>query len=83
MFLLFIALPGFGFGDVRLAGLLGLLSGMANVFAALFVAALAAGVVSILLLLARRARVGSYVPYGPYLVIGALWGMLAGGGSLG
>ena len=83
MFLLFIALPGFGFGDVRLAGLLGLLAGLTNDFSALTVAALAAGVVSIMLLATRRTRVGSSIPYGPYLVIGALWGMLAGGGPVG
>jgi leader peptidase (prepilin peptidase) / N-methyltransferase len=82
MFLLFMVMPGFGFGDVRLAGLLGLLSGLANVLPALFVAAIAAGVVSIVLLLTRRTKAGSYVPYGPYLVLGALWGMLAGGGTV-
>jgi leader peptidase (prepilin peptidase)/N-methyltransferase len=83
MYLLFMLMPGFGFGDVRLAGLLGLLSGLTNLLPALFVAAIAAGVVSILLLVTRRTSAGSYVPYGPYLVLGALWGMLAGGGSVG
>ena len=63
--------------------LLGLLAGQTNVFSTLTVAALAAGVVSILLLATRQARVGSSIPYGLYLVIGALWGMLAGGGPVG
>ena len=86
MSLVFIALPGFGFGDVRLAGLLGLLgllSGLTNIFPAFIVAAFAAGIVSLLLLATRRIRVGSYLPYGPYLALGALWGMLAGGGPVG
>jgi leader peptidase (prepilin peptidase)/N-methyltransferase len=83
MYLLFMVMPGFGFGDVRLAGLLGLLSGLTNLLPALFVAALAAGVVSTVLLVTRRAKAGTYVPYGPYLVLGAFWGMLAGGGPVG
>ena len=83
MFLLYVVMPGFGFGDVRLAGLLGLLSGLGNLAGALFLAALAAGVVSIALLATRRARLRGAVPYGPYLALGAFWGMLAGGGVVG
>jgi Flp pilus assembly protein protease CpaA len=79
MFALFLLLPGFGFGDVKLAGLLGLLSGLTNLLPALTVATLAAGAGSLLLLLLGRAKLRSVVAYGPYLALGAFWGMLAGG----
>ena len=78
MFLIFMALPGFGFGDVKLASLLGLLSGLSNLLPALTVAAIAAGVGSALLLATRRVGLRSTIAYGPYLVLGAFWGMLAG-----
>ena len=77
MFLFFLVLPGFGFGDVKLAGLLGLLAGLANVLPALLLAAVAAGLGSVVLLLLRRARLRSTVAYGPYLALGAFAGMLA------
>jgi leader peptidase (prepilin peptidase)/N-methyltransferase len=79
MFLLFLVLPGFGFGDVKLAGLLGLLSGLANMLPALTLGAVSAGVGSLILLALGRAHRRSLVAYGPYLALGAFWGMLAGG----
>ena len=77
MFIFYWVLPGFGFGDVKLAGLVGLLSGLANLLTSLTIAAFAAAAVSILLLVTRRATLGKSVPYGPYLALGAFAGMLA------
>jgi leader peptidase (prepilin peptidase)/N-methyltransferase len=79
MLLLFLVLPGFGFGDVKLAGLLGLLSGLPNLLPALTIGAVSAAAGSLILLALGRTRLHGLVAYGPYLALGAFWGMLAGG----
>ena len=59
---------GLGMGDVKLAGLLGLLLGTA-VVTALFLGTLAGGVASAALLARGRKR-GTTLAYGPYLCFG-------------
>jgi prepilin signal peptidase PulO-like enzyme (type II secretory pathway) len=84
MFVLYLIVPGFGFGDVRLMGLLGLVAGLSNLLPAVMVAVLAGGVGSVLagglrqvlLLFLRRKRPRAYLAYGPYLALGAFAGML-------
>jgi prepilin signal peptidase PulO-like enzyme (type II secretory pathway) len=65
----------FGFGDVNLAGLIGLAVGWPGVVASLLAGMLAAGVFSlgyVVVMLARR-RYTAFVPipYGPFLILGA------------
>jgi leader peptidase (prepilin peptidase)/N-methyltransferase len=70
---------GMGMGDVKLAGLMGLLLG-ASVAPALLIA-LVVGVLVGLAMLARRApgaRRGVGVPFGPFLAIGGLSALFAG-----
>lgn len=73
---IFVLLPGFGWGDVKLALLLGLVSGVAHTPMALFVAMASGGIVAALLLLSRRAGPRTVMPYGPYLAFGAFVGTL-------
>lgn len=66
----------FGFGDVTLAGLIGLAVGYPGVLVALVLGILAGGIFSLGYLVAMIAR-GRYVafvpiPYSPFLVLGAL-----------
>ena len=68
--LLRIRATAFGLGDVKLIVLLGLLCGWPALFPALLYGVLAAGVVSVALLL--RGRVKSVFSYGPYLILGGL-----------
>jgi len=72
---------GMGFGDVKLAPVLGAVLGWTAVAAAvvgLFAAfALGAGV-GIALMLARKAGRRSALPFGPFLIVGALIGLVAG-----
>lgn len=77
MLLVFMVVPGFGFGDVKLAALLGLVAGIANTPSALFVGVSAGGVASLVLLVARRIGPRQAIAYGPYLALGAFAGMLA------
>jgi leader peptidase (prepilin peptidase)/N-methyltransferase len=73
---------GMGFGDVKLAGLLGLYLGWLGwsaVWVGTFAAFLLGGVVGAVLLLARRARRGTAIPFGPYMVAGALLALFLAG----
>ena len=54
-----------------------LIAGAANVFYGLVAGALVAGIVVALLVATRRLTMHSYVPYGPFLIAGALWAILA------
>lgn len=65
---------GLGFGDVKLAGLLGLYLGYAGwpaVWWGPFLALVLGGVWSLLLVMTRRATLRSTVAFGPFLVAGA------------
>jgi leader peptidase (prepilin peptidase)/N-methyltransferase len=76
----------FGFGDVTLATVIGLLLGFPAVIEALMRGILYAGVFSILYLiyLRLRKRYASFIPipYGPFLILGALWVYFQGWTSL-
>ncbi|HOG48430.1 MAG TPA: A24 family peptidase [Anaerolineae bacterium] len=61
---------GMGFGDVKLAGYVGLAVGYPRVMTALLITALAGGVVAAALLLARRVGRRTYIPYAPFLALG-------------
>lgn len=72
--------PGMGFGDVKLAGVLGLYLGYlgwAHVFAGTFAAFLFGGLWSLGLLIARRGTLKSAIPFGPFMLAGAAAAMLA------
>jgi leader peptidase (prepilin peptidase)/N-methyltransferase len=73
---------GMGFGDVKLAGVLGLYLGWlgwAEVVVGAFLGFLLGGVVGILLILVRRAGRKSQLPFGPYMLAGAFIAILWGG----
>lgn len=81
-FALCVARPGgMGFGDVKLAGVLGAYLGYAG-WSALLVGAFAAfvlgGVVGVALLASRRGGRRSALPFGPFMLTGAGLGIAAG-----
>jgi len=76
MSIIYVVLPGFGLGDVKLAVLLGLVTGASDAVPALLVAMLAGGVAAAVLLVLRRAGPKTAIPYGPYLALGAFVGMV-------
>jgi leader peptidase (prepilin peptidase)/N-methyltransferase len=67
-----------GGGDVKLAALVGLVTGYPLVIEAIVLTILIGAVVSLVLLITRVRRLSDYVPYGPFLIAGAmitlLWG---------
>ena len=65
----------FGMGDVKLLVGVGLMTGLVRSFSGLLAGLLAAGLVLALLLVTRRIGRRTFVPFGPFLIFGALWGI--------
>jgi leader peptidase (prepilin peptidase)/N-methyltransferase len=66
----------FGMGDVKFLVGMGLLLGGERALGATLVGLSVAGVTLLVLLLTRRIGRKSYIPFGPFLILGALWGVL-------
>jgi leader peptidase (prepilin peptidase) / N-methyltransferase len=66
----------FGIGDVKLLVGVGLMLGLARAFSGVVVGLFASGIVLGVLLVARRIGRHSYVPFGPFLILGAMWAVL-------
>lgn len=86
MLLLYLAISllsggGMGFGDVKLAAVLGLATAWIG-WDALVIGTIAAfvlgGLFAIVILVLRRAGRGSTVPFGPWMLVGAWVGIIAG-----
>lgn len=67
---------GLALGDLYLVAPIGLMLGWPAIFTALFAAAFLAAGTSIGLLVARRVGMRSYIPFGPFLVGGAVLALL-------
>ena len=86
MFVLYLTMAlvypgGMGFGDVKLAGVLGLFlgwSGWGALVVGVFGAFLLGGLYSVGLLVTKRARRKSGIPFGPWMLAGAWVGIGAG-----
>ncbi len=63
---------GVAVGDLYLVAPLGLMLGWEGVFVAIFLAALLSAATSLVLLASRRVGLKSYIPFGPFLVAGAV-----------
>ena len=73
---------GMGFGDVKLAVLMGLLLGLPNVLAALFLAFFFGAIIGVILMIFGKKSAGwrmkSEIPFGPFLIAGTFIAMLWG-----
>jgi len=72
MLVLFVLLPGFGAGDVKLCALIGLLVGWPHAGTALVTGMVFNGLLAGAGLLLRRLRLSGAMPYGPGLIAAAL-----------
>lgn len=69
--------PGaIGLGDLKLLVGVGLLAGAGRLLVGLVVGALLAAIAIVVLVALRRITLKSYVPYGPFLILGCLWALL-------
>ena len=60
-----------GLGDVKLMGALGLYFGLTNIIIVSLVSFLTGAILSILLLITKIKKTDEYIPFGPFIVIGA------------
>lgn len=78
-----IAIPfgagAIGQGDLKLLVSVGLMAGGWRLILSVVDGGLLAGIVIVVLLVARRITLRSFIPYGPFLIIGAFWGLLGPG----
>jgi leader peptidase (prepilin peptidase)/N-methyltransferase len=65
-----------GMGDLKLIASVGLLAGFYRTLLGLMTGALLSGVVVLGLLISGRVTLRSYIPFGPFLIVGAIWGLL-------
>jgi prepilin signal peptidase PulO-like enzyme (type II secretory pathway) len=73
-----ISRGGMGWGDVKMAALIGLVIGFPLVFFTLILAAILGGLVAVILLLLKKKRRKEAIPFGPALsvatIITIIWG---------
>ncbi len=69
---------GMGMGDVKLAGLIGLVTGLPLIAVALLSGIILGGIVAIILLMLRRKGRKDVIPYGTFLAIGPILALLWG-----
>ena len=69
---------GMGFGDVKLAGVMGLYLGFGYLWLALFIGFVAGAVTGVLLILAKKKNRKSILPFGPFLALGTYVTMVYG-----
>ena len=69
---------GMGWGDVKMAGMIGLMVGFPNVIVAVFGGIILGGLVAIILLASRQKTRKEGIPFGPYLslatIVTMIWG---------
>ena len=66
----------FGLGDVKLLVTVGLMSGAYRALLGTVAGVFVGGIVIFVLLVLRRVSLTSYVPFGPFLILGALWAIV-------
>jgi prepilin signal peptidase PulO-like enzyme (type II secretory pathway) len=66
-----------GQGDLKLLVSVGLLGGPVRLFLGLVSGAIVAAVAIVVLIALRRITLRTYVPYGPFLIAGAIWALLS------
>jgi len=78
--LLALSLPfgadAFGGGDVFYLAGAGMMIGLVRLILGVFAGVILGGVATIVLLILRRITLRSYIPYGPFLIAGAIWAAL-------
>ena len=71
-----------GFGDVKLMGALGLYFGLTNIIIVSLVSFLICAIISIFLLATKIKKTDEYIPFGPFIVVGAFISIFVPSASL-
>lgn len=71
---------GMGWGDILLSPTLGLLLGWPKVMVGMFMAVIIGGIVAAGLIFGGKKTLGQTIPFGPFLILGTVVGLVWGGG---
>jgi len=77
-FILYHGANAFGFGDVYLGALMGIMLGFPSVLVAIFLAVMAGGITAIGLLAAGKKGRKQAIPFGPFLALGTMLALIWG-----
>jgi prepilin signal peptidase PulO-like enzyme (type II secretory pathway) len=69
---------GMGFGDVEYGLIMGMLLGFPHVIIGLTFSFISGALVGILFLLSRKYEIHSKIPFGPFLILGTIFGLIWG-----
>ncbi|WP_243154832.1 prepilin peptidase [Clostridium thermarum] len=69
---------GMGWGDVEICALGGIYLGFANSIVMLFFSFVLGGIIGIILMITGKKSRQDYIPFGPYIALGAIIGAMAG-----
>ena len=70
---------GFGFGDIYLAPSLGLLLGWPKILPGVFISFILGSMVGVMLIIFGKKKMGQYLPFGPFLILGTVVALVWGG----
>lgn len=84
LFLLIVIVSrgGMGWGDVKLAGLIGLATGFPLLLIAIFLAVISGGLTALVLLMLKIKKRRESIPFGPFLALAAIVALLWGNSIL-
>lgn len=69
---------GFGIADIYLAPSLGLLLGWPKIVPSIMISFFVGALVGVLLIFFRRKKMGDYLPFAPFLIVGTVLGLIYG-----
>lgn len=73
-----VSRTGMGWGDVKMAGLIGLMTGYPRVFAGLLGGIILGGVTAVTLIILKKKTRKDTIPFGPFLALGAFLALIYG-----
>ena len=80
--ILILKKEGMGFGDVKLMGALGFLFGLKNILAIILVSFFIGAIIGAILILIKKKDGAGYIPFGPFIVLGAIILIFAGADNI-
>ncbi|MBC8489338.1 MAG: prepilin peptidase [Bacteroidetes bacterium] len=65
-----------GYGDIKLAAMIGIFLGLQNTLLALFLSFSLATLIGIFMIMLKKARMDSKIPFAPFLALGSLLSLI-------
>lgn len=76
--LIFLGKEGMGGGDMKLMAMVGAFLGWKNALLTIFLGSLSGSIIGVSLMIFKKKKRGDYIPFGPFLVLGAIISLFVG-----